>query len=116
MKNISKYYIVSVKHTKEEDPYITLWNPKNAGYCFRTEAAGKYDHDTVMEMINYYNSGNDTLAVPCDVINKMTEEVQPGYLDETGNVIENSDKHWLTIIYNTIAQPERLPHPQPNVR
>ena len=116
MENISKYYIVSVKHTQSDDPYITLWNPNNAGYCYRTEAAGQYDHETVVNMLGYYNNGDATLAIPCATINEITEEVEPGYLDETGNVIVNSEQHWLTILYNTITEPKNLPKPQANRR
>jgi hypothetical protein len=29
------YYIISVKHTKKENPFITLWCVNEHGYCYR---------------------------------------------------------------------------------
>ena len=37
------YLIISFVHTKKSDPYITLWRPNNAGYCFSKEMAGLYE-------------------------------------------------------------------------
>jgi hypothetical protein len=114
MRNIAKYFIVSIKHTKKNDPYITLWNPSDAGYCHRVEVAGKYSYSDVMERINYYNNGVSTLAVPCDVINKLTEMSEDGYLDTAGHVIINSKANWKTILNNTITEPASIPTPRAN--
>jgi len=56
-----KYYIVSLKHTNRKDKYITLWRPKNAGYCWPLELAGVYDG----YQHGYHNSGpTENVPVP----------------------------------------------------
>jgi hypothetical protein len=37
------FYILSLKHTKIDDAFMTLWRPDNSGYCWGLEAAGKYE-------------------------------------------------------------------------
>lgn len=39
----TKYRIVSKRHTKYRDKYITLWGPENAGYHYSKEMSGVYD-------------------------------------------------------------------------
>lgn len=36
------YLILSLKHTRKGDEFITLWRPNNAGYCFSKQSAGIY--------------------------------------------------------------------------
>ncbi len=46
------WYIISLKHSRKVDKYITLWRPHNAGYCYSKGQAGCYPvydkgyHDT----------------------------------------------------------------------
>jgi len=50
------YYIISLTHTMRHENYLTLWRPKNAGYCYSKEAAGVYEtpekgyHDSDINM------------------------------------------------------------------
>ena len=37
------YHVISLTHTNKRDKYITLWRPKNAGYCYSKEMAGSYE-------------------------------------------------------------------------
>lgn len=53
------YYIISLKHTRLEDGYITLWRPDNRGYCYAKEDAGVY-----MEIKEgYHNCDGDSLPI-----------------------------------------------------
>lgn len=38
-----KKVIVSLKHTKARDEYLTLWRGNNSGYTIYLPAAGKYE-------------------------------------------------------------------------
>lgn len=100
------FYIVSVGHTQRRDPYILLWNPNNAGYCYRTEIAGKYTHADVSESSNYYNSGDNTLAVKCSALDAITTPSKKGYLDNDGSVIPNNAKSWQVIRDALFALPK----------
>ena len=99
------FFVISVKHTMRRDPYITLWRPDDCGYCFRIEAAGKYAKDRVSDRLGYYNSGCDSVVVPCSVLEKLAVRVKPGYLDEDGAAIPNTAKTWKTIKNSFVFAP-----------
>lgn len=37
------YYIISLKHTRPDDAFLTLWGPDNCGYFYSKEEAGIYE-------------------------------------------------------------------------
>ena len=37
------YILLSIKHTKKEDEFITMWRPNSRGYTRFIEPAGRYD-------------------------------------------------------------------------
>ena len=53
------YYIISLKHTRKEDKYITLWRPTNSGYCYSQDQAGRYSE--IKE--GYHNGEGDSMAI-----------------------------------------------------
>lgn len=64
-------YIISLKHTHKDDLVFTFWREHANGYCYRRDWAGKYEDAEINSNSNYYNDRNDTLAVDCDIIDKM---------------------------------------------
>ena len=61
------YYIISLKHTKRSDKYITLWRPLNCGYCYAKEDAGKYN-----EIIDgYHNIDGDSLPIEVEKLDEL---------------------------------------------
>jgi hypothetical protein len=106
-----EFYVVSVKHTARQDKYITLWRPNDKGYCYRTEAAGKYAESRVAEHLGYYHSGYD-IAVPCEVLDAIVVQSEPGYLDVPGLVVPNKSGSWFDILYAPRWPLPRNPQPQ----
>lgn len=41
------YYFISLKHTKKEDEYVSLWRPDSKGYCYQKKDAGIYEQKDV---------------------------------------------------------------------
>lgn len=105
------YYVISVKHTKRSDRYITLWGPDNAGYRLRLNTSGLYPEERVRANIGYYNSGCDAIAVPRDVVERLATEGNPA--DFVGAdpclppywVLFNTADVWWELILNTIEPP-----------
>ena len=94
---MSEFIVISVGHTKRRDKYITLWNPNNAGYCYRLEVAGIYYESDISNNPRYYNSGDDTVSIPKVVLDKLSELSEEGYLDTQGMVVRNNAKNWKVI-------------------
>jgi hypothetical protein len=65
-----KYYIVSVKHTKKSEPYITLWRQNDAGYCWFKDMAGTYD-----EIHNGYHRSVDSIPITEALADRLFTEV-----------------------------------------
>jgi len=38
------HYIVSLKHTRKDEDFITLWGPNNRGYFYTKAMVGVYDN------------------------------------------------------------------------
>jgi hypothetical protein len=102
---MQEYIVVSVNHTERRDKYITLWNPKNAGYCYRIEVAGKYTEEEINGHLSYYNSGDNTVAVKREVIEALAVPVEKGFLDNDGLVVKNNATSWKEIKTALIGEP-----------
>ena len=109
---MKEYFVISVNHTARMNKYILIWRPNNAGYCYRTEIAGRYSEDEINNSLNYYNSGDGTVSVPTEILEKLTEKSQPGYLDTAGMVVRNNAKNWNVIKANLIQKPKHNVHPE----
>lgn len=86
------YYVISLAHTKKSDEFITLWRPKNAGYCYSKEMAGEYE--TVIE--GYHNS-DDNMAISTEVAETLFNYK-----------VKNNDGEWRTQIRNNIDSWRKL--------
>lgn len=87
---MSKFYIVSLKHTQARDPCVTFWRPDNSGYAWSLSRCGKYAEEQVREDFFYYNDGIHTVAVPCQAIEPLLSDPRPGVLNgDAGPVVEN---------------------------
>jgi hypothetical protein len=96
--NNQLYYVVSVKHTKRTDKYITLWNPDDKGYCFSIDKAGKYTFDQIEKSLNYYHTGYD-IAVKCEILDAICCKSEEWYLDNICDVVKNKSSTWFDIMY-----------------
>jgi hypothetical protein len=70
------FIVISLKHTFRRHKAITLWRPDDRGYCWLLERAGRYPESRVMEHLGYYNSGNDDIAVPLELVERLACEVE----------------------------------------
>jgi hypothetical protein len=112
---MTDFYVISLKHTRREDRYITLWKPNDRGYCFRTPNAGRYPEETIRAHLGYYNTGT-SIAVPCDIIDAITVMTTPAdCLDgPDGPAVLNTRAKWQILLANVI-QPALYP-PKPQYR
>lgn len=94
------YYVVSKKHTRDSEPYITLWNPNNAGYCGIIANAGLYSEKEISESQSYYNNDYSAIAVPVNVLDEIAVLSETGYFDEDGYIIPNTKEAWAIINAN----------------
>lgn len=76
-----KKVIVSLKNTRYNDEYLTLWRPNNAGYTNSLSSAGKYEES---ELENGYHSNVNTMPVDWPVAIDCSIET-----DEYGLAIPN---------------------------
>jgi hypothetical protein len=115
---MSDCYIVSLKWTKRDTPYITVWRPEDSGYAWPLPWAGKYSTEQVRANRNYYHRGDDTLAVPCEVIDALGEAPTKGMIDgNVGPVVLNNRANWNAILAGALPDPLMKPKPQiPRVR
>lgn len=106
---MTTYYVVSVKHTKRCDLYVTVWRPNDCGYAYPLSWAGKYEEDLVLAKLGYYNSGCSAVAVPCEVLDRLGVSPSPGMVDgNVGPVVLNNAATWRAIKANVI-----MPTPYP---
>lgn len=115
---MSDFYIISVKHTRRDNRYITIWGPGDCGYKQRLNTAGRYDEHTVRAKLGYYNSGSSTIAVPAAVVERLAVTVPPsefiGADPAPGlpSVLLNTRDTWSTLILNAIEPPPYKVDPQ----
>lgn len=68
-----EYFILSLKHSKRRDGVLTWWAPDNKGYQLVLTRAGKYPRSLVEKEPEYYNNGQDTLAIPVNTAGSMAK-------------------------------------------
>lgn len=87
---MSQFYILSLKWTKKAEPYVTFWGPNNGGYRWALCEAGRYAEDQIEH--DYHNDGTNTLAVPCDVVDRLATEGCPQHMDRRADmrVVKNN--------------------------
>lgn len=70
-----QFYILSIAHSKQAERLLTWWRPNDADYCFRLTEAGKYSEERVTSLRSYYDNGESTKAIPCEVVDALAEPV-----------------------------------------
>ena len=87
------YYIISLSNTCKNHHYITLWRPKNGGYCFSKQMAGVYE--TLKEG---YHDTEHNMAISIDMGDKLFitgkydgEEIMPGYSYNIGSLLTDTE-------------------------
>lgn len=110
---MTDFYVISLKHTRRTDRYVTLWKPNDRGYCFRTTNAGRYAEEMVRAHLGYYNSGT-SIAVPCEVIDSRTVMTTPRdqFDGPDGPAFLNTAANWKLLLANVIEPPPYKPEPQ----
>lgn len=73
------FYIISLTHTVKSDSYITLWRPKNAGYCYTQEMAGLYQNPE-----KGYHDSDSNMPISEDKFNKIAIEFE---YEDSGNIV-----------------------------
>jgi hypothetical protein len=68
-----EFYILSLKWTRGD--LVTWWAPNNSGYTTVLERAGRYSKADVDAEAGYYNDGVNTMAIPCEVVEKHAQRV-----------------------------------------
>lgn len=107
---MSDCYIVSLKHTRGEHAYITVWRPQNAGYAWPLSWAGKYSEADVLAERDYYHRGDYSLAVPCALLDSLAVSPESGTTDNNaGPVVLNNRINWKCILEFALPDPLQAP-------
>jgi hypothetical protein len=105
------FYVVSVRHTKRTDRYITFWRPDSRGYAWPLSWAGKYPIEEIS--FEYHNSGDISVTIPCEVADRIAVQPEKGRIDnDAGPVVKNNATNWKTILAAVIEPPSHKPDPQ----
>lgn len=107
---MTMHVIVSLKHTRPWDPYITLWQVNNKGFTFECDLAGRYGGNQVATHARYYNDDVDNLAVPDISLNPLWVDADAATLGHVGRVLPNTPEVWRQIKANR-ANPTPLRAP-----
>lgn len=108
-----EYFVLSIAHTQRRSSYITLWAPDDSGYRGRMATAGRYTESQIKACLGYYNDGENTIAVPCDVLESLSHPVTDGFFDVNGGRwLRNNRATWQAAIKHAIAPPKHRPHPE----
>lgn len=70
--NKQKYHIVSLKHTKDKDAYLTLWRPDSKGYSWPIAWAGEYSLTRVIDILSPNPDGS--YAVPVGFLGEIVKD------------------------------------------
>lgn len=107
------YYVVSVKHTRRDQDYITVWRPDDKGYAWPLSWAGKYTEAQINDGLDYYHNGFDSFAIPCGAMDALAVPPQPGAIDNNaGPVVLNTRLNWKCLIESAKPGAREKPEPQ----
>lgn len=114
----AEFYVISVKHTQREHAYITVWRPKAKGYAWPLSWAGKYSADEINTNLDYYHRGDDSLAVPCLLLDDLAVPPTKGAIDnDAGPVVLNNKANWQKILgWISTFEPRPAHFPQPQYK
>lgn len=89
-------YILSLqgRDLEKRHRYLTFWRPDHRGYAYPLSWAGKYTPAEVREKPGYLSNGETTIAVPCELVDSMSEAPAPGLIDNNaGPVVPNTKEN-----------------------
>jgi|KBSSwiStaDraftv2_1062776.scaffolds.fasta_scaffold2344083_2 hypothetical protein len=52
---------------------VLFWRPNNSGYTVFLESAGRYSAELVETKASYYNNGETTVAVACEIVDRFAK-------------------------------------------
>lgn len=90
LKANNTYYLISLKHTKKQEKFMTLWRPNDSGYCFAKSMAGIYQ---TLEQ-GYHDSEN---TLPIKEENADGLFVDTDYDGTPQKMIPNNKSSWEAI-------------------
>ena len=70
---MKQYYLMSLKHTSNNDFPIYWWGPNERGYTDDLNKAGLYSEEQVQANPAQFNNGTDTIAIP---VGEVTQKVK----------------------------------------
>jgi hypothetical protein len=107
------FYIASMKWTPRGQAYITFWRPNDCGYAWPLSWAGKYDRATVLESLDYYHNGQESIAVACDAVDALAAAPAKGMIDgDAGPVVLNTPENWRVLLGAVIQPPLHKARPK----
>ena len=80
------YYIVSTKHTRKKDKYITFWRENEFGYTWFKNMCGIYISS---EAIKIHHVEHGCIARKCAIVDQLWDKIN--YDGYTRVVVENND-------------------------
>ncbi|WP_146802594.1 hypothetical protein [Acetobacter syzygii] len=102
---MNMYYVFDFREEWSRKPYVTLWRPNNAGYCYSIPWAGEYTEQQVIEKDHYYTRRRyqkktadytgiwERVAVRIDLVKPFFITPAPGIIDgDVGPVIANTGR------------------------
>ncbi|WP_223507775.1 hypothetical protein [Pseudomonas sp. BF-B-25] len=110
-KPAGTFIVLSLKHTHRRHKAITLWRSDDSGYCWMLSSAGHYEEDRVLEHLGYYNSGCSNIAVPADLVERLSCEVEYD-TKEFGICLPNNADTWAQLLACVIRPTDYEPKPE----
>lgn len=105
------FYIVNLSHARPSMRYVTFWRPDCKGYAYPLSWSGRYPEARVREQLDYFNSGAN-VAVPCSVVEALSEAPTPGDIDDdAGPVVRSTRENWMQLLAHVIEPPTYKPVP-----
>lgn len=71
-----QFFILDVESARRGD-LLNWWRPNKCGYTHRLDVAGRYDDTEIASDFNL-NNGTHTMAVPCELAERLSCQVVPG--------------------------------------
>ena len=110
-KQVPTFIVLSLKHTHRRHKAITLWRADDSGYCWKLSSAGAYDEARVLRRLGYYNSGCSNIAVPADLVDRLSCEVEYD-TKELGICLPNNAGTWAQLLACVIRPADYEPKPE----